>query len=105
MYIHAHQDLLSSFHNVAMSLPKSQWNVSYCTHLYLQAQVCAALWATEVKCFLHKLDAVTGSTAAPVEALVVAADMGNRTLHSEQVEYVKTVCSAIKDATRNASEG
>ena len=88
-----------------MSLSTSQWNVSYCTHSYLQAQVCAALWATEVKCFLHKLDAVTGSTAAPVEALVVAAEMGNRTLYSEQVEYVKALCSAIKDATRNASEG
>ena len=73
--------------------------------VYLQVQVCAALWATGVKCFFFKLDAVTGSTAAPVEALVVSAEMGDRTLHSEQVDYVKTLCSAIKDAARNASEG
>lgn len=74
-------------------------------YLYLQVQVHAALWATGVKCFFHKLDAITGSTAVPVEALVVSADVGDRTLHSEQAEYVKTLCSAIKDATRNASEG
>ena len=72
---------------------------------YVQVQMCAALWATGVKCFFHKLDAITGSTAAPVEALVVSAEMGDRTLHSEQADYVKTLCSAIKEATRNASEG
>lgn len=79
------------------------WSLWYCA--CLQVQVCAALWATEVKCFFYKLDAVTGSTAAPVEALVVSAEMGNRALHSEQVDYVKTLCSAVKDATRNASDG